>query len=276
MQKTLNCQVKGSLQDISTGAPACGLALPGYLSFKVRAAHCHNLNGEPEAVGTLSLSELSQMWQPVILSLSHVLWSSWLCPQLHHSLLALSTSTWNEQPIATLWAISCFLMKSIGLLGGKKTLTRPTLNEVICFHGVTGALYFPSSLKKLTSFRYIQRSRDEIYLVRVNKFQWKKPLESFPCDPFLHLPRLSALYPMLWIFCLSASALINRCLWGLAVLSALLPGWFGLLLLPEIKPSHSSGNGSLQELIWYLRFGSLCDSQSYKPTSSIPQEVLHF
>lgn len=36
--------------------------------------------------------------------------------------------------------------------GGKKTLTQPTLNEVICFHGVTGALYSPSSLKKLTTF----------------------------------------------------------------------------------------------------------------------------
>lgn len=142
----------------------------------VRAAHFHNLNGEPEAVGTLSLSEFSQLWQTVILSPSPVLWYPWLWPQLHHSFLVLFTSTWNEKLIAALWAISCFLMKSIGLLGGKKTLTQPTLNEVICFHGVTGALYFPSSLKKLTTFRYIQRSRDEIYLVRVNQFQWKKPL----------------------------------------------------------------------------------------------------
>lgn len=172
MQNILNSQVKRSLQDLSTGAPACGPALPGYSSCAVRTAHFHNLNGEPEAVGTLS--ELSQLWQPVVLSPSHVLWSWWLCPQVHHSFLVLSTSTWDEKLVAALWAISCFLMKSIGLLGGKKTLTRPTLNEVICFHGVTGALYFPSSLKKLTTVRYIQRSRDEIYLVRVNQLQWKK------------------------------------------------------------------------------------------------------
>lgn len=130
--------------------------------------------GWAPSVGTSSWSELTQLWQPAIFSPSHVLGSSWLCPQLHHSFLVLSTSTWNEKLVAALWAISCFLMKSIGLLEGKKTLTQPTLNEVICFHGVTGALYFPSSLKKLTTFRYIQRSRDEIYLVRTNPFQWKK------------------------------------------------------------------------------------------------------
>lgn len=166
--------------------------------------------GWAPSVGTLSWSELTQLWQPVIFSPSHVLGSSWLCPQLHHSFLVLSTSTWNEKLVAALWAISCFLMKSIGLLEGKKTLTHPTLNEVICFHGVTGALYFPSSLKKLTTFRYIQRSRDEIYLVRTNPFQWKKTTR----DPSLRLPRLSTFYPMLWTFCLSASTLISRCLWG--------------------------------------------------------------
>lgn len=182
MQNILNCQVKGSLQDLSTGPPACGPALQGHPSYAVSTVHFHNLNGELQAVGTLSLCELSQLWQPVILSLSHVLGSSWLCLQVHHSFLVLSTSTWDEKLVAALWAISCFLMKSIGLLGGKKTLTQPTLNEVICFHGVTGALYFPSSLKKLTTFRYIQRSRDEIYLVRVNQFQRKKPLV-FPLWP---------------------------------------------------------------------------------------------
>lgn len=54
---------------------------------------------------------------------------------------------------------------------------------------------------------------------------------------------------------------------SLCFAASLLPGCFGLFLLSEIKPRHSSGNGSLQELIWCLRFGSLCDSQSYKHTS---------
>lgn len=165
-------------------------------------------------------------------------------------------------------------MKSIGLLGGKKTLTQPTLNEVICFHGVTGALYFPSSLKKLTTFRYIQRSRDEIYLVRVNQFQWKKKLV-FPLWPLFTSSDI--------IYILSRALNISsECIYTdkqmpvrpcLAV--SLLPGWFGLLLLSEIKPRHSSGNGCLQELIWCLRFGSLCDSQSWRPTPNLPQEVFH-
>lgn len=166
----------------------------------VRASHLNVLSGGAEAVGTLSLSELAQQWRPVIPS--HVSCPLWLCPQLHHSFLVLSTSIWNEKLVAALWAISCFLMKSIGLLGGKKTSIQPTLNEVICFHGVTGALYFLSSLKKLTTFGYIQRSRDEIYLVWVNCFQWKNIFLSLVTHfhAFLcHLHSISFLELFVWL-----------------------------------------------------------------------------
>lgn len=49
MQNTLKCQVKGSLQNLSTGAPA----LAGYSSCAVRAAHFHNLNGDSFGVSPL-------------------------------------------------------------------------------------------------------------------------------------------------------------------------------------------------------------------------------